>query len=368
MPRILVIDDEIDLRHLVRTALPQEIYELIEADDGPTGLQLADASPPDLVLCDVRLNGLNGYDVLRALREKPATANVPVVLVTGSADLLGMREGMKLGADDYLPKPFAVKDLVTMVQSQLEKSSARRKAADSALTQLRSNISMMLPQELLNPLSGIIGLADILSTDAEKLAPAERAEIGRDIHRSGERLHRLIRNFLIYTQVELLAVDPARIESVRRGAWCAAGRVLADTAERVATHHRREAQLHLVSISAEAAVSEHNLAKLLEELIDNAFRYSPPGCPVRVTARLEPGRMLVAIADEGPGIPEALVSGLRERGQFQRRFYERHATGLGLAIAVRLAELYGGNVSVAAGAGRGTVVTVEVPLVPPREQ
>lgn len=366
MPRILVIDDEIELRHLVRTALPAELYELLEADDGPTGLKLAETNPPDLVLCDIKLHGPDGYEVLRALREREATANVPVVLVTGTADLVGMREGMKLGADDYLPKPFAVRDLVAMVQAQLEKSAARRRAADSALTQLRSNISMMLPQELLNPLSGIIGLADILSTDAEKLSPPERGEIGRDIHRSGERLHRLIRNFLIYTQIELLAVDATRIESVRRGAWCSAGRVLADTAERVAAHHRREAQLHLVSVSAEAAVSEHNFAKLLEELLDNAFRYSPPGCPVRVTANLDSTRFHVAISDEGPGVPEAIVAGLRDLGQFQRRFYERHATGLGLAIAVRLAELYGGNVALAPGAERGTVVSVDVPLVAPR--
>jgi signal transduction histidine kinase len=274
-----------------------------------------------------------------------------------------MREGMKLGADDYVPKPFDLEELLALLAARLRKADDLRRDAEAKAKKLRSHISMMLPHELLSPLSGIIGLADILRDDAGTLKSAESAEIGRDIQRSGERLHRLIRNFLIYSQLELLAAEPERIEALRQGPPSQLRKVLGEVAERVAEQYHRRADLVIEPVSAEVVMSDQNLTKLCEELLDNAFKFSAPGHPVEVRARLTDGKVWITISDEGSGISEEILGGVRGGAdQFERLFYEKHTTGLGLTIAVRLAELHDGRALIQSQPGTGTSILIELPL------
>ena len=109
MSKILVIDDESWLREMIRLALEQEGFEVLEATDSSEGVAQAREQRPDLILCDVNMDGAGaGYKTLAKLREDAATATIPFILMTGLADAAGMRQGMDLGADDYLPKPFKV--------------------------------------------------------------------------------------------------------------------------------------------------------------------------------------------------------------------------------------------------------------------
>src|SRR5205809_2855312 len=108
MKRILVIDDEEWLREMVHLALSQRGYEVLEAGNGASGIEVAQKQLPDLILCDVNMEKVDGYGTLSSLRNEPATAAIPFILMTGLADSAGMRHGMELGADDYLPKPFTI--------------------------------------------------------------------------------------------------------------------------------------------------------------------------------------------------------------------------------------------------------------------
>ena len=109
MAKILVIDDDASLREVIQMALEHAGFEVIEADNGAIGVQNACAQLPDLILCDVRMEKMDGYRTLAALRQDAVTAPIPVILMTGQADTAGMRQGMELGADDYLSKPFTVR-------------------------------------------------------------------------------------------------------------------------------------------------------------------------------------------------------------------------------------------------------------------
>ncbi len=362
MSKILVIDDESAMRRLLAAALEDAGYEVVDTGSGLEGIDLARCEKPDLVLCDVGLLDVSGYEVLKSLRAAAETHNTPVVLITGLADLQGMREGMRLGADDYLPKPFELEELKALVGGRLRKAEDLRRVAEEKAKKLRSSISMMLPHELLSPLSGIIGLADILRDDAANMRPQETAEIGRDIQRSGERLHRLIKNFLIYSQLELMAADPDRIEAVRQTGVAQVGKVLVEVAERVASGYRRNGDLLLNAEPAEVAISEANLGKLCEELIDNAFKFSTGGQRVEVKSRITDDKVWLSIADEGQGIAAEIVRGLRDAGQFERIFCEKGGAALGLAIAVRLAELHEGRALIQSQPGTGTSIMIELPL------
>src|SRR6266516_470713 len=179
MKRILVIDDEEWLREMVHLALSQKGYEIIEAENGAVGIEVARKELPDLILCDVNMEKMDGYLTLSSLRSEPATASIPFILMTGLADNAGMRHGMELGADDYLPKPFTIDALYAAVEARLKKAQAVRQEAEKKLADLRDSISMALPHELRTPLNGILAYAEILTNSAATLPAGEVAEMGQ---------------------------------------------------------------------------------------------------------------------------------------------------------------------------------------------
>src|SRR5439155_13922714 len=175
--------------------------------NGAVGIEVARKELPDLVLCDVNMDRMDGYLTLSSLRNESATASTPFILMTGLADNAGMRHGMELGADDYLPKPFSIDALYAAVEARLKKAHTVRQQAEQRLADLRDAISLALPHELRTPLNGVMAYGEIFKTDAATLTPAEIAEMGQVICDSGRRLERLIENFLIYAQLELFSSD-----------------------------------------------------------------------------------------------------------------------------------------------------------------
>src|SRR5712671_3318642 len=214
MQKILIIDDEEWLREMVHVALHQQGFDVIEAADGTMGVELARKELPDLILCDVNMEKMDGYETLSSLRNEPATLSIPFILMTGLADNAGMRHGMELGADDYLPKPFSIDALYAAVEARLKKAQTVRQEAEKRLADLRDAISMALPHELRTPLNGVMAYGEIFKTDAATLTPAEIAEMGQVVCDSGRRLERLVENFPIYAQLELFSSDPTKVHSL----------------------------------------------------------------------------------------------------------------------------------------------------------
>src|SRR5437667_356261 len=245
MKKILVIDDEEWLREMVQLALRQRGFDVVEADNGAVGIEVARKELPDLILCDVNMQKVDGYRTLSSLRSETATASIPFILMTGLADNAGMRHGMELGADDYLPKPFTIDALYAAVEARLKKSQALRQEAERKLAHLRDNISLMLPHELRTPLNGILAYGEILTAEAASLQPGEIAEMGQVIHDSGKRLERLIENFLIYAQLELLAADPQKIAALRKKETAFPARLIEQHARAQARLAGRAADLRL---------------------------------------------------------------------------------------------------------------------------
>src|SRR5580658_2673964 len=217
MKKILVIDDEEWLREMIHLALKQKGFEVIESNNGADGIERARQELPDLILCDINMEKVDGYLTLASLRNEAPTAAIPFILMTGLADNAGMRHGMELGADDYLAKPFSTDALYAAVEARLKKAQTVRDEAERKLAHLRDNISLMMPHEMRTPLNGILSNAELLAQSATTLKSSEIAEIGQEIHKSSQRLERLIENFLIYAQLELIAADPKNVNALRIG-------------------------------------------------------------------------------------------------------------------------------------------------------
>jgi len=361
--KILVIDDEIWLREMVNMALRQRGFDVIEAENGAQGIEVAQQELPDLILCDVNMDKVDGYLTLSSLRNNQSTAAIPFILMTGLADNAGMRHGMELGADDYLPKPFTIENLYAAVEARLRKARLVKEEAEKTLRDLRTNISLMLPHELRTPLNGVIACGEFLAGNAESLTATEIADMGKDIFDSGRRLEHLVENFLIYAQIEMLAADTARVKVLRKDRTVSAQTLVQERAMAQAKLAHRAGDLVLELSSLVLPISDTNLAKVVDELTQNAFKFSASGTPVKVALGFCATGPMLAITDQGRGFDTEHIAKVGAYMQFDRKIQEQQGQGLGLVIAKRLAEIHGGTLTVQSLRGTRTTVTIKFPPI-----
>jgi len=358
MKKVLAIDDSPEIRLIINETLNLFGFQTLIADDGVTGIKMAQEHLPDLVICDINMPNLDGYGTLKAMREHEATATIPFIFLSGATDKITIRKGMELGADDYLTKPFSPKELMASVNARLEKQAELQRFSDRKLNELRGNLTLALPHELRTPLNGIMGLAHLMMEDYAHMPPEEVLESARFMHESALRLHRLIENFLVYSQIELMASESKTIEVSDSIKPVAAQELVPGLARKISARHRREGDLLLRIESASLLVPSENLAKIAEELIDNAFKFSDPGKPVLVATEVQDGKFLFTVADKGRGMTPDQISRIGPHIQFDRKTFEQQGAGLGLFIAKRITELLGGQIFIDSRPSQGTTVKI----------
>jgi signal transduction histidine kinase len=270
---------------------------------------------------------------------------------------------MELGADDYLPKPFTIEGLYAAVEARLKKAQALRQEAEKKLSDLRDNLTLMLPHELRTPLNGILAYGEILAAEADTLPAREIAEMGQVIHDSGKRLERLVENFLIYAQIELLGADAQKISALRQKQTQSPARLIEEHAQGQARTAKRSDDLALDLADHPVPMSEGYLAKIVDELVQNAFKFSEAGKRVSVTLSASPTGVVLAVTDQGRGFSTEHITKVGAYMQFDRKIQEQQGLGLGLVIARRLTELHGGTLSIQSQRGGATAVTVKLPKV-----
>jgi signal transduction histidine kinase len=359
--KILVIDDEEWLREMIHLALRQRGFEIIEAANGTEGIEQARKHLPDLILCDVNMGKVDGYLTLASLRNEAPTAAIPFILMTGLADNAGMRYGMELGADDYLPKPFTTDALFAAVDARLKKSQTVRDEAERKLASLRNNISLMMPHEMRTPLNGILSNAEMLATSADTLKPGEIAEMGQEIFKSSQRLERLIENFLIYAQLELIAADPKSVNAMRVGKTEHSAPLVRKNADDLAALFNRVSDLSVEAGDFSLPMSEEYFGRVVNELVQNAFKFSEDRSPVSVKLAESFNGIVLTIQDHGCGFSTEQISRIGAYEQFDRKIQDQQGLGLGFVIAKRLVELHGGSLSVESVKGAGSTITVKFP-------
>jgi signal transduction histidine kinase len=361
MKKILVIDDEEWLREMIHLALHQRGFEIIEAANGTEGIEMARKELPDLILCDINMGKVDGYLTLSSLRNEASTASIPFILMTGLADSASMRHGMELGADDYLPKPFTTDGLYAAVDARLKKSQTVRDEAERKLAHLRDNISLMMPHEMRTPLNGIMSNAEMLEHSAATLKPGDVAEIGQEIHKSSDRLARLIENFLIYAQLELVAADPKNVNALRVGRTEHPKGLIKKHAAAQASHANRLADLSFELADVPMPIAEEYLSKIINELLQNAFKFSETDSPVRLTLAEAFNAVTLSVSDKGRGFTAEQITRIGAYMQFDRKLHEQQGLGLGLTIAKRLVELHGGKFSIVSDKETGKVISAKFP-------
>lgn len=362
MAQILVIEDELVIRTAMVEMLRHNGFRVIAAEAGAEGLELARQQTPDLIICDLMMTGVDGSAVLQQIRSDARTAAVPFIFVTARSQREDVRRLMELGADDCLGKPFEASELVNAVNAQLKKRATIAAKYETTLRLLRKNITYSLPHEMRTPLMSILGYADLLLLEAKQLTPDDITEMAGYIRSSGRRLHRVIENYLVLAQIEMLETDLEQRIALRNHILKNVGKIVEDQAQKVAARFKRDDDLRVKASSLAARVSEPDLRKIVEELVDNAFKFSQAGDEVLVEVRIDQTKLVLLVRDYGRGMTPEQIESIDAYMQFERALHEQQGLGLGFTIAQRLVKLYEGSITIKSAPSQGTLVAVELPF------
>jgi len=160
MKNILVIDDSNELRSAIATTLVHSGYSAWQAQDGREGIQMVIAQRPDLIICDIKMPGLDGYRTLEAIRKCSGTAAIPFILMSGSTGREDFRHGMALGADDYLMKPFALSELIAAVKSRFARQADSQLDTIHRIERRHTEDFRQLSEQLTTPVRGVFTMVD----------------------------------------------------------------------------------------------------------------------------------------------------------------------------------------------------------------
>ena len=356
MSKILIIEDEKLILESIADYLREEGYQCLTATSGAKGIAIAKKEIPDIILCDIRMPAMNGHQVLKELRNHSNTSSIPFIFLSAMVDKNDLRTGMMLGADDYITKPFQPEELISSIETRLEKYAILRKRMDD----LKDSISLSLPHELQTPLVAIMGYAEVLSDKFSDGSDNEALEFSQAILQSGLRLNRLIKNFIFYEKLEMLSSDKNKIDRKKRFTTITQAFINVLT-HKVAERYNRQNDLSINIQEASVFLPDEYFSVMFEELLDNAFKFSEKGTKVSIESFEEKSSFVLKVKDQGRGMTKEQIAGVGAYLQFERDKYEQQGMGLGLIISMKIAEIYGGEFEINSDYKKSTEIVVRFP-------
>jgi K+-sensing histidine kinase KdpD len=361
MIKIAVIEDEAIVRETIIERLTEAGYQIVSAENGMLGIDLIREQQPDLVLCDIMMPNLGGYGVLEYVRKDPRIALIPFIFLSALSDKTDLRKGMLSGADDYLTKPFTREELLNAVEVRLEKKASFDDNVRNALDQFRDSLSRSLPHEFLTPLNSILGLSHLLRGHIKDFGEDEVQEMLSNIHTSGQRLLRLVQNYLRFAELESIRHDEAQKDVLLDEKFAFPDQVIRETVSYVASQTKREKDIIIRADAAVLHMGVRNFEKIVEELTDNACKFSLDGTRIEVTGQKLDGLYELTVMDRGRGMSQQHIQSIGAYQQFDRLQHEQRGVGLGLAIVHAILDLHGGTMRLDSEQGKYTAATVLIP-------
>lgn len=359
MKTILVVDDAEFILESASTLLRFEGYNVLTAADGEEGIEMAFKEKPDLILCDISMPKLDGYSVLDKIRSNPSTETIPFIFLTAFTEKSNMRAGMEKGADDFLIKPYTRDELISAIDAQWSKHSRIEKQMQEKVEEVGKSVSYNLPHEFRTVLNEVINSAKYLNVYSNEIAADEIKELSNDIVESSNRLLKITENFLTFARIEPFVNNPAKRKQLRNNKTEEPAAILYDIASLKGVKYDRTDDIKQKETVMDVSVqiSSESYHKIVDELIDNAFRFSDKGTPIEISSYEENNQIYFIIKDHGRGMSKEQVSSIAALAQFERSVYEQQGIGMGLVICKKLVEIHDGNFEIESKVNEGTKIT-----------
>jgi two-component system, sensor histidine kinase and response regulator len=362
--RILVIEDEQNIRENIQELLEAKGYMVRVASNGKQGVLEAIDFRPNLIVCDVMMPKMDGYKVLEYVRKTSIVQNTPFIFLTARVDKSDVRQGMDLGADDYLTKPFTYKELLKAIETRLKRQQKVIGEYAKVKHELDTTVFATYYHEFNTPLHGILGGLNLLLNARDSFSETQVQELLGSILKSGLRLNHSLANLMLFEEIKRAEVYTELLTMFTNGyskaTWVQKVRTeLLSMAKEI---YNRTADVVINLDPVELKINQEYLQRLVLELVDNALKFSKAGQKVQVIGKQQNGGYTIEVIDNGRGFKLDSLNDIAPFKQYNRKKFEQQGLGIGLYLVKRLAEFNEGQLRIVSTEGEGTQVTVELLL------
>ncbi|MFC1563957.1 response regulator [candidate division KSB1 bacterium] len=363
--RILIVDDTPKNIQVLGAILKKENYQLNVAQNGLQALDSVKKVLPDLILLDVMMPELDGYETCKRLKASQETKDIPVIFLTAKVDVDDIVKGFEAGAVDYVSKPFNQTELLKRVRLHLELKHSREVLKEQfeqlqKLEVMRESLTKMLVHDLRTPLTSIKGFTDLLSLTKVFDQDESASSFVRSINLSTGILLDMVTAILDVAKFEAdeMKLDKSMVNITE---------VLTDIEVGLDSLLNKKSINFNIDINSEAAEVNADpdlLRRIFVNIIGNSINFSPKKGKISIYVTPEAGKIRISIKDEGPGIPEGYREKIFEKfGQVESRHTGlKYSTGLGLAFCKMAVEAHGGTIGVESEVGKGSTFWFVLPV------
>jgi two-component system sensor histidine kinase/response regulator len=370
---ILIVDDEPNNLKVLHNLLTQNNYEVRAARNGQSAIDTARMNPPDLILLDIKMPDMNGYEVCQVLKDDDLTAHIPVIFISALNQVQDIVKAFEMGGVDYITKPFQFEEVIARVQThltiirqqntlrwqseQLEQMRQRDKERFDKITKMRDTFVRGAAHDLKNPLTLVSGYAQMMLQNEMIRQDPDLKLMIQEIEESGSEMLNLITNMLDVLRFES-AVQVER-ESVDLNEIVDA---VVSSFQPIAASRNIDLQFETQFSSVYAMADTQAMRRVVENLVSNAIKYSPDNAEIHVITDIEADKSILQVQDKGYGIP------VYDLPQIFDPFFrvestsdKAEGTGLGLSVTKEIIEQYGGTIEVDSTEGKGSTFSVILP-------
>ncbi|MFH5884363.1 response regulator [Halalkalibaculum sp. DA3122] len=372
---ILIVDDSEQNVWLLSHVLKREGYNILDASNGKEALQIVELTPPDIMLLDIVMPGMDGYEVCKKMKAQESTEDVPIIFLSALSETDSKVKGFKVGGVDYITKPFQREEVLARIelhvrlkqlQDELEEKIDELRVREqrlNALNNRKDELMRILSHDIRNPVTGIIGVAQILSQSASALSTEDQLKMYNSIEESGRKIQQLVVDMLnkdkAKKSISELATEEVNLKQVIKDA--------------VELHQPTALTKNIkFKLNAEQPVDmkldRQKMSQVVGNLVSNALKFTPEGGTVSIelSEKRDENEVEILVSDTGMGIPkEEIKKLLGNNGQKTVRLGTRGETGsgIGLDIIQQFTELHGGKVLIESDEGEGTTFIIRLPKI-----
>jgi two-component system, sensor histidine kinase and response regulator len=360
---ILVVDDVPDNLRLLSEILTRQGYDVRSAISGSIALLVVPRVYPDLILLDINMPQMNGYQVCELLKRDLQTREIPVIFLSAMGETIDKVRAFEVGAVDYITKPFQIQEVIVRIENQLNLRRMRIELSqalvkEQELNRLKSEFISMVSHDFRTPLCSIQGFAELLRHYSHGLSAEKQDQYFDRINASVEHLIALLDEVLLIGSFEVGKIK-CRLTSIHLASFCQ---------ELIETFQLSISHSHEIHLSLSETIQQFHLEadrNLLQQiffnLLSNAAKYSPHQTEIQLDLQHLNQQIIFRVIDRGIGIPAENLPFLFDSFYRCTNVGEIKGTGLGLAIVKRCVDTLGGKIQVESTLGDGTTFTVTFP-------
>ncbi len=364
MVNILVIEDEEPIRENIVQTLKLNNFNVISAGSGEAGVELATEYKPELILCDIMMNGMDGYEVLNHIRRTDPIALTPFIFLTAKSDRSSMRYGMELGADDYIPKPFTTDELLKAIKTRVNRLNDVAVQTTEEMTKTKKQLAHVISHELRTPLTSINMAVQLMSQQLDFLSTTDIQDLIETLGNGTGRLNRLVEQMSLFVEIksDLLTREKIKIIARPEPIWTLILSAINHAHQFVYRAHNVQVNFDPLENDVEVACFRHVMIHALSEIIANAIAYSPADGQVEITLKRYDKGIRIRIRDYGHGMDQHQVdAAIEEFTQIDRDTHEQQGIGIGIPLAIGVIEAHDGRLDIQSKSGEGTCVNIYLP-------